>query len=61
MKKEKKLSPFSQAVKARKKGLYDKVKVSLKTMDIIIWITAIALGVVILLMVLEATGIFKIG
>ena len=61
MKKEKKLSPFSQAVKARKEGLYDKVKVSLKTMDIIIWITAIALGVVILLMVLEATGIFKIG
>ena len=61
MKKEKKLSPFSQAVKARKEGLYDQVKVSLKTMDIIIWITAIALGVVILLMVLEATGIFKIG
>jgi len=61
MKKEKQLSPFSQAVKAKKEGLYDKVKVSVKTLDVIIWVAAIALGAVIVLMALEAAGIFKIG
>lgn len=61
MKTEKKLSPFSQAVKARKEGLYDKVKLSVKTLDVIIWVTAIALGAVVILMALEAAGIFKIG
>ena len=61
MKKEKQLSPFSQAVKAKKESLYDKVKVSVKTLDVIIWVAAIALGAVIVLMALEAAGIFKIG
>ena len=60
MSSEKKLSPFSQAVKAKKESLYDKVKVSLKTLDIIIWVAGIALAIVILLMILEATGIFKL-
>ena len=61
MKKEKQLSPFSRAVKARKEEMYDKVKLSVKTLDIIIWVAGIALGIVILLMALEAAGLFKIG
>jgi len=60
MSSEKKLSPFSQAVKAKKESLYDKVKLSLKTLDVIIWVAGIALAIVILLMILEATGIFKL-
>ena len=60
MKKEKQLSPFSQAVKARKEGLYDKVKLSLRTLDVIIWGAGIALAIVVALMILEATGIFKL-
>ncbi|MBQ8537478.1 MAG: hypothetical protein IJ461_08780 [Clostridia bacterium] len=60
MKKEKQLSPFSQAVKARKEGLYDKVKLSLRTLDVIIWGAGIALAIVVVLMILEATGIFKL-
>ena len=60
MSSEKKLSPFSQAVKAKKESLYDKVKLSLKTLDVIIWVAGIALAIVILLMILEATGVFKL-
>jgi len=60
MSSEKKLSPFSQAVKAKKESLYDKVNLSLKTLDVIIWVAGIALAIVILLMILEATGIFKL-
>lgn len=60
MKKEKQLGAFSQAVKDRKEKLYDKVKLNVRQLDIIIWIAGIALAIVILLMILEATGIFKL-
>ena len=57
---EKALDPFSLAVKIKKESLYDKVKVSVRTMDIIIGITVALLAVVIVLIILEATGVFKL-
>ena len=59
-KRERELSPFSQAVKIKKEEWYDKVKLSVRQMDVIIWIIYGLLAVVILLIVLEAAGIFKL-
>ncbi|MBQ6373424.1 MAG: hypothetical protein IJJ45_02935 [Clostridia bacterium] len=54
------LDPFSQAVQAKKEQLYDKVKLSVKQLDVIVWLAAAALVVVVVLIILEATDIFKL-
>ena len=59
-KREKELSPFSQAVKIKKEEWYDKVKLSVRQMDVIIWIIYGLLATVILLIVLEAAGIYRL-
>ena len=45
----------------KKKALYDKVPMTVKQIDIILWISLGALAVVVVLILLEALGIFKIG
>jgi len=57
---EKALDPFSTAVKLKKEELYSKVKVSVRTINVIIWITGGLLAVVIFLIILEAAGKFKL-
>ncbi len=59
---EKALDPFSLAVKMKKEQWYDKVKerVSLRAVDTVIWITVGLLALVIVLIILEATGVFKL-
>lgn len=59
-KKEKALDPFSMAVKMKKESWYEKVKLSVKQMDIIIWAVSILLGITVLLIILEAAGIYKL-
>ena len=59
-KREKELGFLSQAVKDKKESLYDHVHVSVKTMDKIIWVVSGLLVIVIILIILEATGIFKL-
>ena len=59
-KKERELGFFSQAVKNKKESLYDRIHVSVKTMDKVIWVVSILLAVVIVLIILEATGVFKL-
>lgn len=58
---EKELDGFSAAMDARKKQLYGKLPMTVRQMDIILWISCGALAVVVLLIILEAAGIFKIG
>ena len=58
--KELQLGPFSQAVQNKKEDWYDKVKLSVKQLDIVIWIVSGLLVVVLILIILEATGIFKL-
>ena len=57
---EQRLDPFSMAVKARKEAWYEKVKLTVRQMDVIIWIVSILLGVVVLLIILEAAGVYKL-
>ena len=59
-KKEKALDPFSMAVKIKKESWYDKVKLSVRQMDAIIWAVSILLGIVVILIILEAAGIYKL-
>ena len=59
-KRERELGFFSQAVRDRKESWYDHIHVSLKTMDTIIRIVSGLLAVVIILIILEATGVFKL-
>ena len=56
---EKVLDPLSQAIQDKKEGWYDKVKLSVRQMDVIIWITTGLLILVFLLIGLDAAGIFK--
>ena len=58
--KELKLGPFSQAVQNKKEEWYDKIKLSVRQLDIVIWIVSGLLVVVLILIVLEATGVFKL-
>ncbi len=55
------LSPLSRAVKAKKESLYDKVKLTTGQLDWIIRITWVLLGIVVVLIILEAAGIFRLG
>ena len=57
---EKEMSPFSQAVKNKKEEWYDKVTLTVRQMDVIIWIVYGLLAAVIVLIALEAAGIFKL-
>ncbi|MBR4334110.1 MAG: hypothetical protein IKP72_15660 [Clostridia bacterium] len=59
-KRERELGPFSQALKIKKEEWYDKVKLTVRQMDVIIWIAGGLLAVVIVLIALEAAGIFKL-
>lgn len=59
-KRERELGFFSQAVKDKKESLYDHVHVSVKTMDKVIWVVSGLLVIVIILIILEATGVFKL-
>ena len=59
-KREKELGFFSQAVKDKKESWYDRINVSVKTMDRVIWIVSALLVIVFILFILEATGIFKL-
>ena len=59
-KKEKELGFFSQAVREKKESWYDRINVSVKTMDRIIWVISALLAIVVILIILEATGIFKL-
>ncbi len=58
---EKRLDAFSAAVQVKKESWYDKVHLSVRQLDGIIWVTAGLLAVVALLIILEAAGIFKIA
>ncbi len=60
-KREKELDGFSSAMDAQKKLLYGKIPITLKQVDAILWIACGALAVVVVLIILEANGIFKIG
>lgn len=53
--------PFSQSVQRRKEELYSKVPLSLKHVNIILWLSVAALLAVIVLIALEAAGIYSIG
>lgn len=59
-KREKELGFFSRAVQDKKESWYDRIHVSLKTMDRIIWVVSLLLAAVVVLIILEATGIFKL-
>ena len=59
-KREKELSFFSQAVKEKKESWYDHIHVSVKTMDRVIWVVSGLLVIVFILIILEATGVFKL-
>ena len=59
-KRERELSPFSQAVKTKKEEWYDKVKLTVRQMNVIIWIIYGLLAAVIVLIVLAAAGIYKL-
>ena len=59
-KKEKELGFFSQALKDKKESWYDRINVSVKTMDRIIWGVSALLAIVVILIILEAMGIFKL-
>ncbi len=55
------MDPFSQSVQRRKEELYSKVPLSLKHVNIILWLSVAALLVVIVLIALEAAGIYSVG
>jgi len=58
---EKELDGFSAAVDSRKKQLYDKIPVTKRQVDIVLWVACGALAIVVVLIILEAAGIFRIG
>ena len=59
-KREKALDPLSMAVKTKKEQWYSKVKLSVKQLDVIIWITGGLLAIVFIMMILESLGLFKL-
>lgn len=59
-KREKELGFFSQAVKNKKESWYDRINVSVKTMDRIIAVISFLLVITVILIALEATGVFKL-
>ena len=59
-KREKELGFFSQTIKDKKESWYDRINVSVKTMDKVIWVVSAMLVIVFILIILEATGVFKL-
>ena len=59
-KRERALDPFSTAVKLKKEQYYSKVKLTVRQMNVIIWIVSGLLAVTVPLIILEAAGIFKL-
>ena len=59
-KRERELGYFSQAVKDKKESWYDRINVSVKTMDRVIWTVSALLVIVFILIILEAAGVFKL-
>ena len=59
-KRERELDPISKAVQAKKEQWYSKVKLSVKQLDVIIWITGGLLVLVFIMMILESLGLFKL-
>ena len=59
-KREKALDPISMAVKNKKEQWYSKVNLSVRQLDVIIWITGGLLVIVFILMILESLGLFKL-
>lgn len=58
--KEKALDPISQAVKDKKESWYDRVRLSVKQMDIIIGVVCALLLITVVLIILEAAGVYKL-
>ncbi|MBR3494209.1 MAG: hypothetical protein IKH38_02165 [Clostridia bacterium] len=52
--------PFSQAVQRKKEQWYDKVTLSVRQMNVIIGIVSALLGITVVLIILEAAGVFSI-
>ena len=59
-KREKELGCISQAVKYKTEYWYDRIHVSVKTMDKIIGVISFLLVITVILIALEATGVFKL-
>ena len=59
-KRERELGYFSQAVKDKKESWSDRINVSVKTMDRVIWTVSALLWIVFILIILEAAGVFKL-
>ena len=57
---ERQLDWFSRQVKTRKESLYDRVPLKEKHLTVIIRIIYALLGIVAVLIILEATGVFKL-
>ena len=53
--------PFSENFQSRKESWYDKVPLTVKQLDVIVYVGIAALVVVFILIALEAAGIYKIG
>ena len=60
MRREKKLGSFSGQIKEKKESLYDRVPLNENQLTWIIRITAVLLGIVVILIILEAAGIFRL-
>ena len=59
-KRERELDPISKAVQAKKEQWYSKVKLTVRQLDVIIWITGGLLVIVFIMMILESLGLFKL-
>ena len=53
--------PFTRALLQKKEGWYDRVPLSVRQLDVLIAVSGTLLALVFLLILLEATGLFKIG
>ncbi|MCR4876977.1 MAG: hypothetical protein K5922_07385 [Clostridiales bacterium] len=58
--KERELGAFSAAVREKKEEWYDRVRLSEKQLTVIIRVVYALLGLVAVLIILEAAGIFKL-
>lgn len=59
-KRERKLGAFSSAVREKKEEWYDKVRLTERQLTVVIRIVYVLLGLTVVLIILEAAGIFKL-
>ena len=52
--------PLSNVIQKNKEKLYDKVPLTLKQANILVYVSVAALVIVFILIILEATGVFKL-